>query len=180
VTPGEPIDPAPARSGGLPKVALAVLLVCGLAALFWPRGAGRNEVPGGFLVDLTGRPSRIGDHLAPVTVVHFWATWCPPCITEIPAVLRLQKDIAAQGSVAVLMIAVGDSPEKVKRFLGERAGQALFDPRWDVAHRYGTQQLPETYVLVNGKVADKFVGATDWDAPQVRERLQAEIARARR
>jgi hypothetical protein len=78
------------------------------------------------------------------------------------------------------MIAVGDSPEKVKRFLGERAGQALFDPRWDVAHRYGTQQLPETYVLVNGKVADKFVGATDWDAPQVRERLRAEIDRARR
>jgi len=180
VPPGETIDPAPVKASWLPRTALAVLFVCGLAALFWPGGGQRTEVPGGFLVDATGRPSPIGDHLAPVTVVHFWATWCPPCITEIPAVLRLQKDIAAQGSVAVLMIAVGDEPEKVKNFLGEQAGQALFDPRWDVAHRYGTRQLPETYVLVNGKVAEKFVGATDWDAAPVRERLRAEISRAGR
>jgi cytochrome c biogenesis protein CcmG, thiol:disulfide interchange protein DsbE len=115
-----------------------------------------------------------------VTVVHFWATWCPPCITEIPAILRLQKDFAAPGQLAVLLVAVSDSPEKVKTFLGGAAEQALFDPRWEVAHRYGTNQLPETYVLADGRVADKFVGATDWDAPEVRQRLRALIESSRK
>jgi len=135
-------------------------------------------VPGGFLVDANGRPSPMGDHLEPATLVHFWATWCPPCLTEIPAVLRLRHDIAAPGSVAVLLVAVGDSPDKVKSFLGDAADQALFDPRWDVAHRYGTRQLPETYLLINGRVADKFVGATEWDDPAVRERLRARLSGA--
>jgi thiol-disulfide isomerase/thioredoxin len=172
MTPGNNIDPPSRSSSRLPAIALAVLAVCGLTALFWPGDGSRGDVAGGFLLDATGRPAPLGERLTPVTLVHFWATWCPPCITEIPAVLRLQKELAKPGEFAVLLIAVGDSPEKVKTFLGTSADQALFDPRWEVAHRYGTFQVPETYLLVNGKVADKFVGATDWDRPDVRQRLQ--------
>jgi thiol-disulfide isomerase/thioredoxin len=174
------IDPAPRPSSKLPGIALAALVVCGLVALFWPGDRSGGDVAGGFLVDATGRPTPLADRLAPVTLVHFWATWCPPCITEIPAVLRLQKEMEKPGEFAVLTIAVGDSPEKVKTFLGAAAHQALFDPRWDVAHRYGTFQVPETYVLVNGKVADKFVGATEWDRPEVRRKVQALGAAATR
>jgi thiol-disulfide isomerase/thioredoxin len=167
------MDPSQSFRSRLPAIALAALVACGLAALFWPSDNSRGEIAGGFLVDAGGRPAPLGERMAPVTVIHFWATWCPPCLTEIPAVLRLQKDLAAPGRLAVLMVAVNDAPEKVKTFLGANADQALFDPRWEVAHRYGTNQLPETYVLVDGRVADKFVGATDWDAPAVRERLRA-------
>lgn len=174
------MDPSPTLRSRLPAIALAALVVCGLAALFWPGDRSRGEIAGGFLVDVQGRPAPLGERLAPVTVVHFWATWCPPCITEIPAVLRLQKDLSAPGQLAVLLVAVGDSPEKVKTFLGDASGQALFDPRWEVAHRYGTNQLPETYVLTDGRVADKFVGATDWDAPEVRQRLRALIDASRK
>src|SRR5689334_18733096 len=80
--------PAPQTAGarlGLPaKLGLAALAVCALAALFWPKGQSAFQEPGGFLYDSTGRAATIGSRLAPVTLVHFWATWCPPCIQETP------------------------------------------------------------------------------------------------
>lgn len=172
MTPGQELDPSPAPGARkLPAIALVALIGCALAALFWP---GRPEKDSaGFLVDIGGRPAPLGEHLEPVTLVHFWATWCPPCLTEIPAILRLRQELAEPGAAAVVLIAVADSPAQVKTFLGDDAGEALFDPRWEVAHRYGTHQLPETYVVLDGRVAEKFVGATDWDAPEIRAKLAA-------
>ena len=51
----------------------------------------------------------------------------------------------------------------------------LFDPQWEVAHRYGTDKLPETYLVVNGRVVRKFVGMTNWDDPAVRAELATHL-----
>ena len=170
------MDPAPEpNSRRLPTLALAALVACTLAALFWPGESERDAA--GYLVDIAGRPAPLGERLEPVTLVHFWATWCPPCLTEIPALLRLREEFSQPGAAAVVLVAVNDSPDKVKTFLGDAAAEALFDPNWEVARRYGTQLLPETYLLVDGRVAEKFTGATDWDDPRVRERLRAVRAR---
>jgi len=66
------------------------------------------------------------------------------------------------------MVAVDDNPEQAEAFVGDAAPMLLFDPNWDVAHRYGTFQIPETYLLVNGDVKKKFIGSTDWSQPEVR------------
>ena len=166
--------PAAATSGGTVaplgrpvKLALAAVALCAVAALVWPRG--ETAAPGGFLLDAQGRPAPMGARLAPVTLLHFWATWCPPCIAETPAIQRLAADLSSHQDFAVLMVAVDDSVPRVQTFLGSRrADMVLFDPRWDVAHRYGTSQLPETYLVVSGRVVRKFVGATNWDDPAVR------------
>jgi thioredoxin-like negative regulator of GroEL len=71
----------------------------------------------------------------------------------------------------IVMVAVDDSTSKVTTFLGPGWDMVLFDPSWDVAKRYGTSKLPETYLVVRGQVVDKYVGATDWDDPQIREKL---------
>jgi thiol-disulfide isomerase/thioredoxin len=153
------------------KAALGVIALVLLVMLFWPRGK-ESSAPAGLLLDGDGRPSPMGSRLAPVTLVHFWATWCPPCIQEGPAIQRLAADLAGQHDFSLLMIAVADRKDKVDRFLGpEAAAMVLYDPSWEVAHRYGTDQLPETYLVVRGKVVQKFVGATDWDNPEVRRRL---------
>ncbi|HTQ81510.1 MAG TPA: TlpA disulfide reductase family protein [Thermoanaerobaculia bacterium] len=154
------------------KAALSAVAVVVVALIFWPRGQ-ESSAPGGLLYDDGGRPAPSGSRMAPVTLIHFWATWCPPCIQETPAIQRLAKDLADRQDFALLMIAVADRKEKVDRFLGPAAAMALFDPNWDVAHRYGTSQLPETYLVVKGKVVQKFIGATDWDNPEVRRGLLA-------
>ena len=178
VTP-DPAAPAPTGAvqglGLQAKLLVAALVICALAALFWPRGGKTFKEPGGFLYDAGGRPAKLGPQLAPVSLVHFWATWCPPCIEEIPALQRLAKDFGPHDDFSVVMIAVADSTDKVTTFLGPGWDMVLFDPHWDVANRYGTDKLPETYLVVRGEVVEKFVGMTNWDKQTIRERLASHL-----
>lgn len=177
------------------KLGVALLAAAVLAALFWPRGSSSFEAPGGFLVDGDGRPVPLAQRLAPVTLVHFWATWCAPCVTEIPALKELAKDFQDEPYFDLVMIAVDDEAEKVKPFLGSLAPMALYDPTWDVANRYGTLKLPETYLVVDGQVVEvpsqerlrretglrldgktpRWVGQTDWGDPQIRTELREKL-----
>jgi len=173
----QPPEPAtgPAGLSKPAKLGLALLMVCAAAALFWPRGGKTFKEPGGFPLDIDGRPAKLGSQLAPVSLVHFWATWCPPCVAEVPSLQRLVRDFRGQKDFSVVMIAVADVKTKVTPFLGPGWDMVLFDPSWDVAHRYGTEQLPETYLVVRGEVVEKFVGATDWDDPKVRDKLTSRL-----
>jgi len=112
-----------------------------------------------------------------VTLVHFWATWCPPCIEETPALDRLAHDFGGYRDFAVLRVAVADSRSRVDAFLGSGAAGVLYDPQWDVAHRYGTDQLPETYLVVGGRIVEKFIGEVNWDDPAVRQKIAARMPR---
>lgn len=152
------------------RLLVAAMILAAFAATFWPRGE-KSEAPGGFLFDAEGRPQPLGAVLAPVTLVHFWATWCPPCLSEVPALDRLRTAFADRHDFAVVMVAVADDRQKVRSFLGARADGTLFDPNWNVANRYGTKQLPETYLLVSGSVVDKWEGSANWDDPAVRARI---------
>jgi len=166
-----PADEQPSTSGGRQaRLAMIALAICALAALFWPRGEGATNAPGGFVFDATGRAATIGSHLAPVSLVHFWATWCPPCLTEIPALQRLSRDLGPNREFAVVLIAVADDRQKVRGLMGEASATVLFD-NWDVAHRYGTKKLPESYLVVRGQVVEKWVGATNWDDRAIRHRI---------
>ena len=167
-----PAAPASGARLGMPaKLGLAALAVCALAALFWPKGKDAFQEPGGFLYDSAGRAATIGSRLAPVTLVHFWATWCPPCIQETPKLQRLIHDFSGNQGFAVVMVAVADSSDRVRTFLGPGSEMVLFDPNWKVANRYGTDKLPETYLVVRGQVVRKWVGMTDWDDQALRADL---------
>jgi thiol-disulfide isomerase/thioredoxin len=155
----------------------AVITLLGLGVLLWPRGGdSTTAAPAGFLLDAGGRAATLGSRLAPVTLVHFWATWCPPCIEETPALDRLVRDFGGDRNFAVLRVAVADSSSRVEAFLGAGAPGVLYDPQWEVAHRYGTDQLPETYLVVGGRIVEKFIGEVDWDDPAVRQKIAARLS----
>lgn len=155
------------RQARLGRVAFGLALVLSLATLFWPRANGEANEGGGFLVDATGRPTPLVEEMAETTLVHFWASWCAPCVTELPLLLDYSTDLRTAG-VKVLLIAVADPPADAARFLGRADVPLLFDPSWDVAHRFGTDKIPETYLMVRGQPVEHFVGATDWSDPAVR------------
>ncbi len=170
----QPTAAAPKSLSRQAKLGLAAVAIIAAVALFWPRSQTR-DAPGGFLYGPDGRPVTLGERAAPVTMLHFWATWCAPCIAEIPSLDRLGAAVESS-DFTIVMVAVDDDQDKAAPFLGERAAMALYDPSWEVAHRYGTYKLPETYLLVGNQVVEKFVAAQDWDNPALRRRLAEKVA----
>ncbi|MEM7582485.1 MAG: TlpA disulfide reductase family protein [Acidobacteriota bacterium] len=158
------------------KLGMGVVVGCALLALFWPGASGPRPAPPGMLVDAGGRPVPLATRSAPVTLVHFWATWCPPCIDEVPSIQRLEEDFDGNHNFSLIMIAVADDSEKVKTFLGNSFHNSLFDHEWKVSHSYGTRKLPETHLVVNGEIVESFIGATNWDLPKVRKQIEAAVA----
>ncbi|MEM7354732.1 MAG: TlpA disulfide reductase family protein [Acidobacteriota bacterium] len=173
----------PGGQDRMTRVGFGIVVALALVAVFWPKSEERinfqaftrsragQAAPVGMLVDSGGRPIPIGTRMAPVTLVHFWATWCPPCITEIPSILRLADEHANDHNFSLLMIAVADDIEKARTFLGHRFTESLYDHDWKLTHSYGTEKVPETHLVVQGKIVESFIGATNWDQPEIRQRI---------
>ena len=97
-------------------------------------------------------------------VLNFWATWCQPCIEEVPSLDRFAKEMAGSG-VVVVGVSVDKDPKAYQAFLA-RANVSFLtarDPGANISADYGTFKVPESYIIdANGKVVQKIVGATDW------------------
>lgn len=171
---------SPVRLGWPARLALLALAAAMVAAVLWPRASVFPPAPLGKLAASDGSEVALEKALAPVTLVHFWATWCPPCIDEIPAISALARDLSREPKFSVVMVVVADDKAKVEKFVGgaEAARPMLYDEEWEVAHRYGTRKLPETYLVVDGRIVQKFEGATDWSHPEIREMIRKALAEA--
>ncbi|XP_020909016.1 uncharacterized protein LOC110246972 [Exaiptasia diaphana] len=156
--------------------AFMIVAVAMLGLLLWPHEED-DTAPMGNLVDASGRVVPLASQTAPVTLIHFWSTWCPPCITETPAIQRLAADYADNPRFQLVMVAVADDTQKVSEFLGA-SGPGLFDPDWKVARSYGTQKLPETHLVVRGRLVDSYIGAVNWDDPEIRGQIEDALGMA--
>jgi len=109
-----------------------------------------------------------------VLVLNFWATWCSPCIEEIPSLNQFQRRFAKEG-VVVVAVSIDKNPEKYKAFLSKIpvAFQTLRDPNADVSSEYGTYQIPESYVIKNGIVMRKFPNEAEWMSDDVTQYIQS-------
>jgi len=108
-------------------------------------------------------------------VLHFWATWCPPCVTEFPSLSAFQKQFANQG-VVVLGVSVDQNPKAYRDFL-QRMNVSFVtarDPEARISSHYGTFQFPETYIInQDGKVVEKIISNADWMDPERVSQIKA-------
>jgi peroxiredoxin len=111
-----------------------------------------------------GRTISRSDFGGKLLVLNFWATWCPPCIQELPSLDEFQRELANQG-VVVLGVSVDKDEKAYKRFL-DRAKVSFVtarDPENKINAQYGTFKYPESYIINrDGKVVMKIINATDW------------------
>jgi peroxiredoxin len=111
-------------------------------------------------------------------VLNFWATWCPPCVEEMPSLDQFQKTFAGSG-VVVLGVSVDQNHAAYQQFLSrvKVAFMTARDPKGDIPAEYGTFKYPETYIIdSSGRVVEKIVGPTNWTDPQMMSRVKSLLA----
>ncbi len=133
------------------------------------------EPASGFrLTDLEGKPRSLSDYRGKVLIVNFWATWCIPCIKEMPALQRASNRLGVE-DIHVIAINMGESRENVSRFQQRQSIQfpLLLDPDTQVSTAWSVLGLPTTYVVdPNGLVVIRVVGEYEWDDPDFLSRIR--------
>ena len=109
-----------------------------------------------------------------VLVLNFWATWCPPCVEELPSLNQFQRQMAGSG-VVVVGVSI-DKNEKVYRDFLKRARitfETARDPEANISSDYGTFKVPETYIIDRtGTVVEKLINLQDWTDPNLVARVK--------
>jgi thiol-disulfide isomerase/thioredoxin len=178
----------PSRENGSPPRAIAALLLAATIGGFaWFAGRGiqnaeagtrvlagkllkiedRDTPPIAFdLMTIDGKRVSLSDYKDKVVFVNFWATWCPPCIEEMPSLRKLQEKLAGHDDFVMLLISADESWDPVKRFFPEDKPPftVLLDQSGALAKQYGTTIFPETYLLASGRIRAFIEGPRDWDA----------------
>jgi thiol-disulfide isomerase/thioredoxin len=108
-----------------------------------------------------------------VVLLNFWATWCEPCIEEMPSLIALHH---TQPSLAIIAVSVDENPDAYSRFLLRRHVDLITvrDPGQKSADLYHTKMWPETYIIDRqGIIRAKYIGAQDWIRPEMQAYLKS-------
>lgn len=106
--------------------------------------------------------SGVGDK---TLVINFWATWCPPCIEEMPSLTRFVERFEDDPNFEFVAVSADDGWDPVRDFWPEGPPfRVALDPKGKMAAQWGTVKFPETYLVRNGRVLGHIVGPRDWDS----------------
>ena len=105
-------------------------------------------------------------HAREAAVVHFWATWCGPCRTELPGLLAIERP-------RVYAVSVDSNWAAVRRFFPNSVPANVFlDPNRSVARSFGVSTLPDSYLVNGGRIVGRLRGPQDWRNALVHALLQ--------
>ncbi|MDE2597212.1 MAG: TlpA family protein disulfide reductase [Sphingomonadales bacterium] len=131
-----------------------------------------SDLPAFTFTDPAGKELQLQSLKGKPFLLNLWATWCAPCVTELPTLDRL----AASGKVRVLTVSQDmGSTDKVAAFFAQRQFKALepwIDAKGDLAFHYNAQTLPTTILYdAAGKEVWRFTGGHDWNSAETAKML---------
>lgn len=128
-----------------------------------------EEVPAFTLRKDDGQPVSLADFRGKIVVLNFWASWCGPCVDELPSLKQFAQKYSGDDLV-VLGVSLDEDPDAYDEFIKKYAINFpnMRNPSHSVSDRYGTFKLPETYIISrDGHLLNKIIGPTDWSSPQM-------------
>lgn len=124
--------------------------------------------------DPAGERHALSDYGGHVVLVNFWASWCPPCLLEMPSLQRLAETMTGR-PFQVLAVNVGETPGRAveaMRRLGYE-GRIVLDPDQTIFHAWGVRVLPTSFLIgCDGRVRFQALGPLEWDSPGYRESIE--------
>ncbi|MBI3129208.1 MAG: TlpA family protein disulfide reductase [Candidatus Tectomicrobia bacterium] len=135
----------------------------------------RAAAPDFFLRTPEGQNHTLSQHRGRVVLLNFWATWCPPCVREMPAMERLYAEFKDRG-LDIVAISVDQGKIDEVRGFAEKLKLTfpiVLDPAHDVKNTYQIRALPTTYVVDReGRIIAWGMGSREWDSPAARALIE--------
>jgi len=131
--------------------------------------------------DLKGATRTLADYRGKVVVLNFWASWCPPCLREMPSMERLRVKMAGR-PLAVVALDSAETREEVDAFLSRMTlgFPILLDPDGSNTKRWKVFALPTTFLLdAEGRVRYVLTGPTEWDEGEALDIIESLLAETR-
>ena len=128
--------------------------------------------------DLTGATRTLADYRGKVVLLNFWASWCPPCLREMPSMERLREKMTGR-PLAIVALDSAETAEEVNAFLSKmKLGfPILLDPDGSNTKRWKVFALPTTFLLdAQGRVRYVLTGPTEWDEGEALEVIESLLA----
>ena len=137
------------------------------------RPAQTGKVAPDFTVSDGSTTIHLANYRGRVVLLNFWATWCPPCVAEMPSLLQLHHDMP---NLVILAVSIDDDPDAYHHFLATHHVDLITvrDPSESAAKLFHTDMWPESYLIDrNGIIRSKFIGAQDWSDPEIRALIKS-------
>ncbi len=135
-----------------------------------------EPAPAVSFTDLAGQPRTLEDFKGKVVLLNFWATWCAPCVREMPSLDRVQAKLANEGLKVIALSMDRKGRELVAPFmkkLGLDDLQAFLDPRGKAARAFGVRGLPASYIIdAEGRLVGSLLGPAEWDQAEAVDLLR--------
>jgi len=132
-----------------------------------PEALQRGPAPDFQLPDSSGKKISLAEQRGHPVMINFWATWCPPCVDEVPSLEDFARAIDGT-DMRMLAVSVDDDWAAIRRFFvkGTKIG-VLLDAAHGVPKTYGTEKYPETYFVDGaGRVRYYFINKRNWSKPE--------------
>jgi len=143
--------------------------ISGTVANFKPAQPAKEPPPTRF-IDPKGQELNLERYRGKLVLVNFWATWCAPCVREMPSLDRLQAALGKEGLVVLPLSLDGPTKPRVEPFYKDRQLAnlpILFDEKNFTFGRFGVSVLPTTILIdPSGKEIGRLEGPAEWDAPE--------------
>ena len=136
-----------------------------------------QPLPDFSLQDLQGQSHSLEAYRGKVVMVNFWATYCAPCIEEMPSMQRLQEKLGGK-DFAILAVNMAEPRSDVEGFLQQHDIRVefpiLLDPEGEVVSQWMITAVPTTFILgPAGRIRYGLFGGLEWDKPEIVETLSA-------
>ncbi len=131
------------------------------------------------LRDLAGKTHDLKDYRGQVVMVQFWATYCAPCIKEMPSMVRLEARLAGK-PFAILAVDMGETDAEVKDFLGKVKTDftVLMDNDGKALSAWKVFVAPSTFLIdARGNIRYTLQGGAEWDAPEYERAIREMLAK---